>query len=175
MRLEGFRLDRRPDPLRVTAPVPGRFRFDAPDGAYPVSYVSTGEIACFAEVFGDRKLIDDRDGERRLWRLRASRRLRLLPLDDGATLMQLGLDARICVVRPYELPQAWSAAIHAWYPRLDGLRYVSRHEPAARNICLFLDRCRGALDVEDLGRIGDDLDRLERVVDHYPIATTLLL
>ncbi len=174
-KLNGFRLEWRSDPLAVVPPVPGRFRFDAPDGSYPVTYTCSDELGCFAEVFGDTKLIEDRDGERRVFGLGSRRRLRLLALDDGATLMRLGLDARVCVVRPYELPQAWSSALHGWYARLDGLRYVSRHEPSAANVCLFLDRCGDAITVEDRGLVRDDLDRLERVVDRYPIATTLLL
>ncbi len=174
-KLDGFRIEWRSDPLGVTAPYPGRYRFDAPDGGYPVTYACSSELGCFAEVFGDTKLIEERDGERRVVRLTSRRRLRLLALDDGATLMRLALHARICVVRPYALPQAWSGALHEWYPRLDGLRYVSRREPSAANVCLFLDRCKDAITVEDRGRVRDDLDRLERVVDRYPIANTLLL
>ena len=175
VKLNGFRLEWRADALAVTAPVPGRFRFDAPAGSYPVTYSCSDELGCFAEVFGDTKLIEARDGERRVLRLSSRRRLRLLALDDGATLMRLGLDARICVVRPYGLPQAWSAAIHGWYSRLDGLRYVSRREPSAANVCLFLDRCADAITVDARGLVRDDLDLLERVIDRYPIATTLLL
>ena len=175
MPLDGFRLDWRPDPFAITAPNPGRFRFDAPDGSVPVSYVCTDELACFAEVFGDRRLIDERDGECRILRVRSTRKLRVLALDDGAALLSLGLDGQIGATRPYTFSQQWSAALHLWYARLDGLRYVSRREPAARNVCLYLDRCRDALSVEDLGRIDGDIGRLEQVVDRYPIATTLLL
>jgi hypothetical protein len=174
VKLDGFRLEWRSDPLSVVPPVPGRFRFDAPDGSYPVTYSCSDELGCFAEVFGDTKLIEARDGERHVLRLGSRRRLRLLELDDGATLMRLGLDARICVVRPYDQPQAWSSALHRWYARLDGLSYVSRREPSAVNVCLFLDRCADAITVEARGLVRDDLDRLERVIDRYPIATTLL-
>ena len=74
-RLDGFRLEWRADPLGVTAPSPGRFRFDAPYGSFPVTYTCSDELGCFAEVFGDTKLIEGRDGERRVLRLRSQRRL----------------------------------------------------------------------------------------------------
>lgn len=88
--------------------------------------------------------------------------------------MRLGLDARICVVKPYRRPQLWSRAFFSWYGDLDGLRYVPRHATGKTSYCLYLDRCASALRAEDRGRIADDPDLLERVVLAYPLATTLL-
>jgi hypothetical protein len=84
VKLDGFRLESLSDPLSAVPPVPGRFRFDAPDGSYPVTYVCSDELGCFAEVFGDRKLIEARDGERRVLRL-GSRPARDVHVHDRAS------------------------------------------------------------------------------------------
>jgi hypothetical protein len=55
------------------------------------------------------------------------------------------LDARIASARQYGTTQRWSRAWNNWYPDADGIRYRSRHENEALNLCLFLDRCGDAL------------------------------
>jgi hypothetical protein len=58
--------------------------------------------------------------------------------------------------RQYETTMLWSRALHRWFPAADGIRYESRHAGAAfPNFCLFLDRCRNALQVEFRGTLGD--------------------
>lgn len=172
--LAAFRLDRRADPLEPRIDPKGRFRFDAPAGEFAVTYACSDDLGCFAECFGDTRLIDRADGDRRLFRLRSTRPLRLLDLCDGAVLMGFGLDARVCVVKPYRRPQLWSRAFHSWYDDLDGLRYVPRHATGKTNYCLYLDRCTNALEAQDRGRIADDPTLLERAVLAYPLATTLM-
>lgn len=132
-------------------------------------------MGCFAEVFGDTRYIDVPDGKRRLFAIRSTRPLHLLDFTDGSCLMAFGLDARVCVMKPYRRPQLWSRAFYGWYPRLDGLRYVPRHATGKTNYCLYLERCARDLVADDHGPIEDDLDLLERVVDAYPLATPLLL
>jgi len=152
----------------------GKFRFDVPRGEFSVTYAWSDELGCFAEVFGDRRLIEDADGDRYVFRLVSQRPLRLLRLDDGDTLMSLGLDARVCTIKPYRRTQLWSRAFYDWYPRLDGLRYVPRYATGHTNYCLYLDRCAGVLVAESQGRIATRHDLLERVIDAYPLTTTLL-
>lgn len=173
--LEGFRLDWHEDPLALRRYPSGKFRFDAPGGEFSVTYVCSDDLGCFAEVFGDTRYIDARDGKRRLFEIESKRPLRLLDLTDGSCLMTYDLDARICVLKPYRRPQLWSRAFHEWYPQLDGLRYVPRHATGKTNYCLYLDRCAADLRADDHGPIEDDVDLLERVVDAYPLATPLLL
>jgi hypothetical protein len=126
-------------------------------------------------VFGDARYIDVADGERRLFAIEATRPLLLLDLMDGACLMSFGLDARICVEKPYRRTQRWSSAFHGWYSDLDGLRFIPRHATGKVNYCLYLDRCGADLRADDRGEIGSDLDLLERAVEAYPLATPLLV
>jgi hypothetical protein len=124
-------------------------------------------------VFGDKRLIETVDADRRLFRLRALRGLRLLELDDGAVLMSYGLDARICTIKPYRRPQLWSRAFHDWIPDLDGLRYVPRHATGKTNYCLYLDRCGADLEAVDLGPLIELPDAIDRALATYPLATAI--
>ena len=168
-----YRLEWHPDPLTPRTYPRGRFRFDAPSGEFPVIYTADNESACFAEVFGDKRLIEVVDGDRRLFRLSATRSLRLLQLDDGAVSMSFNLDARICTIKPYRRTQLWSRAFHRWFPDLDGLRYVPRHATGKTNYCLYLDRCGADLDATDLGRLASLPDAVDRALAAYPLASLL--
>ena len=170
----GFRLDWHADPLVPRRYPKGRFRFDPPRGEFSVIYVCSDDVGCFAEVFGDTRYIDASDGTRRLFAIDSRRPLRLLDLIDGGCLMSFGLDARLCVMKPYRRPQLWSRAFSRWYPELDGLRYVPRHATGKTNYCLYLDRCGPDLRAQDRGEIRLDLGLLERVIDEYPLTTLLL-
>lgn len=88
--------------------------------------------------------------------------------------MSFRLDARVSTIKPYRRPQLWSRAFHAWYPRLDGLRYTPRHATGKVNTCLYLDRCADALEAQLEGGLGDRVDLVEQALDEYPLACTFL-
>lgn len=55
----------------------------------------------------------------------------------GAALKRLGLDGRISTEVPYDIPQAWSAAIASHPDAPDGIAYVSRHHNSGIAVALF--------------------------------------
>ncbi len=58
--------------------------------------------------------------------------------------------------KQYATTMLWSRALRRWFPDADGIRYASRHAGGQfRNFCLFLDRCRSAVDIAPRGRLGD--------------------
>lgn len=131
----------------------GKFRFDAPSGEYAVTYVNLDRHACYAEVFGDLLEIPPWAGDRILSRIRSNRPLRLITLDNAEAQKAFGLDLNICSSLDYVGTRAWSRALHAWYPRADGVRYLGRHAVEQRNLCLFLDRCGDHLEGDREGRL----------------------
>jgi hypothetical protein len=156
----------------------GKFRFDAPrDGAeYAVTYANLAEHGAFAEVYGDTQLIGEFEATRQLSRLVATRPLNLIPLDDPTVQKALKLDGRIAMSRQYDTTMLWSRALHRWCASADGIRYVSRHAGAEfPNFCLFLDRCRDALEIEALGRLGDPGLRplMLEAADRYHLAVLI--
>jgi RES domain len=153
-----FRLRWDTNPLRPKRHPRGRYRFDAPrNGAeYPVTYANFADHGAFAEVYGDTQLISEREVDRRLSALVATRPLRLIALDDPTVQKTLRLDGRIAMSKQYATTMLWSRALHRWFPEADGIRYASRHAGAEfPNFCLFLDRSRAALRVESRRKLGD--------------------
>jgi hypothetical protein len=130
----------------------------------------------FAEVYGDAQLIGELEASRRLSGLIATRQLNLIPLDGPRVQKTLGLDGRIAMSRQYETTMLWSRALHRWFPPADGIRYASRHAGAAfPNSCVFLDRCRNALQVEPRGTLGDPALRplVLDAADRYRLAVLI--
>lgn len=127
----------------------GGNRFDDPAGVYGVCYLGHGGqrqalMVAFAEsVLHDQTAtnggFDIATGEldsRHVVSFSSSRKLRLANL-TGAALKRLGLDGRISTDVPYDLPQAWSAAIASHPDAVDGIAYVSRHYNTGRAVALF--------------------------------------
>jgi hypothetical protein len=173
-----YRLHWEGNPLRPKRHPRGKFRFDAPrDGAeYAVTYANLAEHGAFAEVYGDSQLIGELEATRRLSALLATRPLNLIPLDDPTVQKTLKLDGRIAMSRQYETTMLWSRALHRWFPAADGIRYASRHAGAAfPNVCLFLDRCRDALQIERRGTLGDAAQRplMLDAADRYRLAVLI--
>jgi hypothetical protein len=152
---EAWRIQRPGNPLRPRRRARGRFRFDAPGGEYPVTYVNLDRHACYAEVFGDAGEIPPAAADRRLFRLRAKRPLRVVALDRATVQKAFGLDLNVCSSLDYERTRAWSLALHTWYPEADGIRYLGRHAVEDLNLCLFLDRCGDALEAAAEGSLGE--------------------
>lgn len=173
-----YRLHWDGNPLRPKRHPRGKFRFDGPrDGAeYPVTYANLVEHGAFAEVYGDTQLVSELEAARRLSMLVATRPLNLIPLDDPTVQKTLKLDGRIAMSRQHETTMLWSRALHRWFPPADGIRYASRHAGAAcPNVCLFLDRCRNALQVKPRGTLGDPALRplMLDAADRYRLAVLI--
>lgn len=148
---------------------PGAYRFDAPDGTYSVSYGNSSRRGCIAEVYGDIGRIAAGQARRRMTRLTTTRPLDLVLLDSAAVQKQLGLDARIATAKQYRTTQRWGAWLYS-HTNAEGIRYVSRHDNAERNYCLFLDRCRSALKSELEGDLRSMRAELLEWADHYSLS-----
>jgi hypothetical protein len=163
VRLDGhLRIHADPDLLSKPANRPGRHRFDAPAGEYPVTYTAATFDACVAEKFQDRRVVEHRRLTEHVSVVSSLRDLRLVPLHDSVMLAQFGLDARIWTAIDYPTSQQWSRQLHGWFPTADGIYYRPRHAHEQLACCLFLDRCRSHLDVRPDGDLGTDRDRLLR-------------
>ena len=177
-RVVAYRLHWDGNPLRPKRHLRGKFRFDAPrDGAeYAVTYANLAEHGAFAEVYGDTQLVSELETTRRLSALVATRPLNLIALDDPTVQKTLKLDGRIAMSKQYETTMLWSRALHRWFPSADGIRYASRHAGADfPNFCLFLDRCRPALQVQPRGVLGDPVLRplMLDAADRYRLAVLI--
>lgn len=146
-------------------------RFNAPDGSYGVLYGARTIDGAFAETFlrqpGRTLLFADFVAARGCVELQNSRPLNLIEL-GGKGLAPLGATAEILHSGlPYDVPQAWSKALHD-HPRVvDGIAYGSRHDD--RELCYALfDRARMA--VTELGRRVDlDEDWFWEIGESYGI------
>lgn len=136
-----FRADREPIHFDLTT----SGRLNAPDGAYAVLYAAVTINGAFAETFlrqpGRQLIAEDLVRARALVRLRTTRNLRLIKL-TGPGLAKLGATAEVTHGGPpYDVPQAWSAALHAHPAKADGIAYTARHDDEALCVALF-DRGR---------------------------------
>jgi hypothetical protein len=120
-----------------------RYRFDAPNGEYPVLYACASQIGTFAEVYGDRaRRIGENEGGHYLIRIVPTIPLALIDLCNVQLLASLGLDERISVGDDYAICQAWARAFWQRFPEIAGIRYRARKAGATEaNVALFLDRC----------------------------------
>jgi hypothetical protein len=157
---DDVRIHAEPDLLSKPATSPGRYRFDAPAGEYPVTYTAATFDACVAEKFQDRRVVEHRHLTQHVSLVSSRRNLHLVPLHESVTLALFGLDARIWTTVDYPTSQQWSLHLHAWFPTADGIYYRPRHAHEQLACCLFLDRCRSHLDVRSDGELGTDRDRL---------------
>jgi hypothetical protein len=132
-----------------------------------VIYGNRDRLAAFAEVYGDARVIDEGQKERRLSRISSAGELSLVPLDDPGTQKRLRLDGRIGMSKQYPTTQRWALSLYRWFPEAQGVRYLSRHAGEEHNYCLFLERYSGSLQVEGLGRIGDLREVVLRAADRY--------
>lgn len=127
----------------------GGNRFDDPAGLYGVCYLGHGAqrralMVAFAESVlhdqtatnGGFDIATSELDSRQVVRFSGPRKLQLANL-TGAALKRLGLDGRISTDVPYDMPQAWSAAIASHPDAVDGIAYVSRHYNTGRAVALF--------------------------------------
>ncbi|WP_408298865.1 RES family NAD+ phosphorylase [Paraburkholderia sediminicola] len=121
----------------------GTNRFDAPDHSYGTCYLAFTLQCAFAEsvlhnamaVAGEFKVPrQDLDPQHVHTFLNAP--LTVVPF-YGPPLRLLNLDGRINTCIPYDIPQAWSQAIHDHPQMVDGIRYISRNDNGAHAVVLF--------------------------------------
>lgn len=116
-------------------------RFNAPDGSFGVLYAAASMAGAFAETFlrntGTMVLPLDLLATKGLVRLAPRRRLRLAHL-HGPALSWIGATAEVAHGGlPYDVPQAWSAALRAHPTRPDGIAYTARHDDSELCFALF--------------------------------------
>lgn len=169
-----WRLHWEDDPTEERRRDPGKYRFDAPAGEFGVTYVSDDRMAVFAETYADgSRVLAKSEADRMRSRLWSTRPLRLLHMDDMSVAAAFGLDNRISTEKPYDRTQAWSRAWHTWYPALDGVRFLGRKSAPHRNVCLYLDRCSGALRFENDATLADLREDGLRACHRYRISPAL--
>jgi hypothetical protein len=101
----------------------------------------------------------------------------ILPL-DGYNLRTLGLvRAQLLEPGPKHYPRTarWAEAIHAAFPRIEGLRWLSRQFDGAQSFLFFGDRLKGALRVAaDLGSCaaGQARAKIEWIASQAEITIT---
>jgi hypothetical protein len=146
-------------------------RFNAPDGSYGVLYAAKNMAGAFAETFlrtPGRTLIDAGLLERKAYvRLAATRKLALIRL-AGPGLARLGATAEVTHGGlPYDVPQAWSAALFRHPASADGIAYHARHDDTELCHALF-DRSAGAIEaVERQAEL--DRDWFWRLAERYGV------
>lgn len=124
-------------------------RLNAPSGAgYGVLYAAKAPQGAFAETFlrnpGLTLLPTDLLARKAYVRLEVLRPLKLVRL-AGPGLARLGATAQVVHGgKPYDAPQAWSAALHAHPGAFDGIAYNARHDDEALCYAIF-DRAADAL------------------------------
>lgn len=165
--ISAWRLHWEEDPLEARRYPAGRYRLDAPSGEYASLYCNADRLAVFAEVYGDVRIIEAREKERRLSRIFSQGPLRVVPLDDPGVQKRLGLDGRIGMSKQYAVTQRWALSLYRWFPRADGIRYLSRHAGENRNYCLFPERCADKLQVEEHGKISTLRESVLLAADRY--------
>lgn len=146
-------------------------RFNAPDGSYGVLYAAKEAAGAFAETFlrtPGRTLIDTDLLQRKAYiRLTTGRNLTLIRL-AGPGLAHLGATAEVTHSGlPYDVAQAWSAALLAHPVGADGIAYHARHDDSELCYALF-DRSADAI-VEDVRELDLDQDWFWRIADRYRV------
>jgi len=116
-------------------------RLNAPDGGYGVLYAAANLRGAFAETFlrtPGRRLIDPGLMARKgLVQLEVLKPATLIDL-DGPGLAIVGATAEVVHGGPpYDVAQAWSAALRGHPVGAGGLAYSARHDPHQRCYALF--------------------------------------
>jgi hypothetical protein len=118
-------------------------RFNAPDGSYGVLYAAMSPAGAFVETFlrepGRTLLPTDLLALKSYVQLQVLRPLRLVKL-GGSGLARVGATAEVVHGGlPYDVPQAWSAALYRHPAVPDGIAYTARHDDEA-SCCALFDR-----------------------------------
>ncbi|HXV62483.1 MAG TPA: RES family NAD+ phosphorylase [Vicinamibacteria bacterium] len=124
------------EPWWFSSSMDGRFDLPAPEGT---CYLAMDALGAMLELIGpemssgavSKTFLDDR----RLRRLSVPRPHRLANLADRRAT-GFGVTAEIHTVVPYEMPQAWAAALRR--VGAHGVRYQLRHDPSVKGVGIGL-------------------------------------
>ena len=146
-------------------------RLNAPDDSYGVLYVAKAARGAFAETFlripGLTQLPTDLLAKKAYVTLKVVRPLKLVRM-AGPGLTRLGATAQVVHGgKPYDNPQAWSAALYRHPGNYDGIAYNARHDDEALCYALF-ERAAGA--VSEVTRVIDlDQDWFWDIAEPYGV------
>ncbi|MBB2158230.1 RES family NAD+ phosphorylase [Gluconacetobacter diazotrophicus] len=149
-------------------------RLNAPDGSHGVLYTAEQPAGAFAETFlrapGRTLLPTDLIAAKARAILSADRELRLVEL-HGPGLAVLGATAEVTSSGlPYDLPHAWSKAVHDAWPDADGISYRARHDNDQICFALF-DRTESAIAIASQSD-NLDADWFYELMDIYGVGLT---
>ena len=150
---------------------PIRGRFNSPDGSFGVLYAAEHPSGAFAGTFlrspGSRLVPDDLIQGKALVVLHSTRALQLVEL-HGPGLSVLGATAEVTASPPpYELPQAWSAALHNHPNMFDGIAYHARHDDS--EICYAFFHRSGTAIAEVERRDNLNAEWFNSLLEHYSV------
>jgi hypothetical protein len=146
-------------------------RFNGPDGSYGVLYAAASPAGAFAETFlrepGRTLLPADLLARKAYVELRVLRALTLIRL-GGPGLARVGATAEVVHGGlPYDIAQAWSAALYGHPAMADGIAYTARHDDEALCFALF-DRASAL--VEEVDRQTDlDQEWFWKIAEAYGV------
>jgi hypothetical protein len=133
----------------------GDYRWDAPDQSYGVLYTARDVKTAFAETYGhdvtDRSLDNFKVlshaslRNREIYEFTVQHDLQLA-MFYGEGLPVLNLDANICTMADYAMPQKWSGWIHNHKGKLDGIIYLPRHLTTGVSAALFERAAAGIIE-----------------------------
>ena len=139
------------DAFRQFGPTSARFDHHdpppAPQPAKAILYGADSGPTCLAEVFQDTRVIDSRRHQPCLAAFQLDQDLSLLDV-TGAWPTRVGASMAIST-GPRSRARQWSRAIHAAYPRLQGIRYGSSMN-ANRPAFALYERAAGAIPAHPL-------------------------
>lgn len=146
-------------------------RLNASDGSYGVLYAAAERAGAFAETFlrqpGRTSLAADFLASKAYVRLVVRKPLRLIRF-AGPGLARLGATAEVVHGGPpYDVPQAWSAALRAHPVSPHGVAYTARHDDEAFCYALF-DHAAAAIEETDRDLILD-ADWFWTIADPYGV------
>lgn len=146
-------------------------RFNAPDGTYGVLYSAKTIEGAFAETFlrdaGRMLLAVDFVEERGHVTVHSARPLRFIEL-GGKGLAPLGATAEILHSGlPYDVPQAWSRALHDHPIGADGIAYRGRHDDHEL-CCAIFSRAAGSIS-ETVRRVILNADWFWELAEKYEV------
>lgn len=139
------------------------FRFDDPDREFGVFYAAVTPDAAFAQTYGHdvstmpqdvAKVLSEHELKlRNVFKIQ-TKGLRLAMFFDGG-LSTLKLDANICVITDYDIPQQWARWTYHHPNKFDGIVYHARHLPSVKCVALFESARDKIIEEENLSSVLD--------------------
>jgi hypothetical protein len=133
-------------------------RLNAPDGSYGVLYTAKDAHGAFAETFlrepGRTLIPSDLLARKAYVWLRVTRPLVLIKL-GGPGLARLGAAAEVVHGGlPYDVSQAWSAALSNHPVGADGIAYYARHDDEALCYAIYDHAPAAVTEQKSIGKLG---------------------